>query len=239
MPPTLSARGRQASSMQSPAGCGEGCFTSTLQIFRGARWARVLTAWSTAQARLLLTGTPLQNNLHELWALLNFLLPDEFDDADAFDAFFESSEKTEEVTGKLHKLLRPFLLRRLKNDVEKGLPPKTEVNMYIPMSKMQKQLYAQILKKDVDAINGKGGERSRLLNIVMQLRKCANHPYLFEGQEPGPPFVEGEHLVENSAKLKVLDKLINKAKAEGHRVLIFSQVRARKRASTVRVYMCR
>ena len=72
-----------------------------------------------AQRKLLLTGTPLQNNLHELWALLNFLLPEQFDDADAFDSFFESSEKTEEVTSKLHKLLRPFLLRRLKSDVEK------------------------------------------------------------------------------------------------------------------------
>ncbi|EKX31046.1 hypothetical protein GUITHDRAFT_83481 [Guillardia theta CCMP2712] len=175
-------------------------------------------------SRLLLTGTPLQNNLHELWALLNFLLPDEFADADDFDAFFESSEKAEEVTGKLHRILRPFLLRRLKADVEKGLPPKSEVNMYIPMSNMQKKLYSSILKKDVDAINGKGGERSRLLNIVMQLRKCCNHPYLFEGQEPGPPFVEGEHLIDNSAKLKVLDRLLDKAKAEGSRVLIFSQM---------------
>mmetsp|Transcript_19667 Transcript_19667/g.40054 ORF Transcript_19667/g.40054 Transcript_19667/m.40054 type:complete len:1001 (-) Transcript_19667:199-3201(-) len=175
-------------------------------------------------SRLLLTGTPLQNNLHELWALLNFLLPDEFADADDFDSFFESSEKAEEVTGKLHRILRPFLLRRLKADVEKGLPSKTEVNMYIPMSGMQKRLYASILKKDVDAINGKGGERSRLLNIVMQLRKCTNHPYLFEGQEPGPPFIEGEHLVENSAKLRVLDKLLDKAKAEGSRVLVFSQM---------------
>eukprot|EP00960_Hanusia_phi_P061004 764699-Hanusia_phi.AAC.2 len=175
-------------------------------------------------SRLLLTGTPLQNNLHELWALLNFLLPDEFADADDFDAFFESSEKAEEVTGKLHRILRPFLLRRLKADVEKGLPPKSEVNMYIPMSNMQKKLYSSILKKDVDAINGKGGERSRLLNIVMQLRKCCNHPYLFEGQEPGPPFVEGEHLIDNSAKLKVLDRLLEKAKAEGSRVLIFSQM---------------
>jgi SWI/SNF-related matrix-associated actin-dependent regulator of chromatin subfamily A member 5 len=175
-------------------------------------------------SRLLLTGTPLQNNLHELWALLNFLLPDEFADSDAFDNFFQSTEKAEEVTSKLQKILRPFLLRRLKADVEKGLPPKAEVNMYIPMSSQQAKLYANILKKDVDAINGKGGERSRLLNIVMQLRKCCNHPYLFEGQEPGPPFLEGEHLVTASAKLKVLDKLLEKAKAEGNRVLIFSQM---------------
>jgi SWI/SNF-related matrix-associated actin-dependent regulator of chromatin subfamily A member 5 len=88
----------------------------------------------------------------------------------------------------------------------------------------QAKLYSNILKKDVDAINGKGGERSRLLNIVMQLRKCCNHPYLFEGQEPGPPFLEGEHLVTASAKLKVLDKLLVKAKDEGSRVLIFSQM---------------
>eukprot|EP00802_Teleaulax_amphioxeia_P001899 Tamp_01901.p1 GENE.Tamp_01901~~Tamp_01901.p1 ORF type:complete len:1009 (+),score=374.13 Tamp_01901:206-3028(+) len=175
-------------------------------------------------SRLLLTGTPLQNNLHELWALLNFLLPDEFADSDKFDEFFQSTEKAEEVTSKLQKILRPFLLRRLKADVEKGLPPKQEINMYIPMSASQAKLYSNILKKDVDAINGKGGERSRLLNIVMQLRKCCNHPYLFEGQEPGPPFLEGEHLVTASAKLKVLDKLLQKAKDEGNRVLIFSQM---------------
>mmetsp|Transcript_9541 Transcript_9541/g.23280 ORF Transcript_9541/g.23280 Transcript_9541/m.23280 type:complete len:1000 (-) Transcript_9541:139-3138(-) len=175
-------------------------------------------------SRLLLTGTPLQNNLHELWALLNFLLPEEFSDGNAFDEFFESSEKADEVTGKLHRILRPFLLRRLKADVEKGLPAKQEINMYVPMSTMQKKLYGNLLKKDVDAINGKGGNQSRLLNIVMQLRKCCNHPYLFEGQEPGPPFVEGEHLVENSYKLRVLDKLLEKAAVEGHRVLIFSQM---------------
>mmetsp|Transcript_72056 Transcript_72056/g.116866 ORF Transcript_72056/g.116866 Transcript_72056/m.116866 type:complete len:1020 (+) Transcript_72056:69-3128(+) len=175
-------------------------------------------------SRLLLTGTPLQNNLHELWALLNFLLPEEFADSDKFDEFFQSTEKAEEVTSRLQKILRPFLLRRLKADVEKGLPLKQETNMYIPMSQVQAKLYANILKKDVDAINGKGGERSRLLNIVMQLRKCCNHPYLFEGQEPGPPFMEGEHLVTASAKLQVLDKLLEKAKAEGNRVLVFSQM---------------
>ena len=83
-----------------------------------SKLSQILRTFET-HSRLLITGTPLQNNLHELWALLNFLLPEQFDDADAFDSFFESSEKTEEVTSKLHKLLRPFLLRRLKSDVEK------------------------------------------------------------------------------------------------------------------------
>ena len=91
------------------------------------------------------------------------------------------------------------------------------------MTKKQRALYTQVLKRDVDAVQGKGGERVRLLNIVMQLRKAANHPYLFDGQEDGPPFLEGEHLVEASGKLVVLDKLLDRLKAGNHRVLIFSQ----------------
>ena len=94
----------------------------------------------------------------------------------------------------------------------------------MPLSRTQRKLYADVLRRDVDAINGKGGDRTRLLNIVMQLRKVCNHPYLFEGQEPGPPYVEGEHLVENSSKLQVLDALLSKARVEGARVLIFSQM---------------
>ena len=92
---------------------------------------------------------------------------------------------------------------------------------------MQKKWYKQILEKDIDAVNGSNvnkESKTRLLNIVMQLRKCCNHPYLFDGAEPGPPYTTDEHLVYNSAKLKVLDKLLKKMKEEGSRVLIFSQM---------------
>lgn len=88
------------------------------------------------------------------------------------------------------QVLRPFLLRRVKSDVERGLPPKKETILKIGMSDMQRKWYAALLQKDIEALNG-GADRSRLLNVVMQLRKCCNHPYLFQGAEPGPPFVTG------------------------------------------------
>lgn len=100
------------------------------------------------------------------------------------------------------KVLRPFLLRRLKSDVEKGLPPKKETILKVGMSQMQKQYYRALLQKDLEVVNA-GGERKRLLNIAMQLRKCCNHPYLFQGAEPGPPYTTGEHLIENAGKVKI------------------------------------
>lgn len=178
--------------------------------------------------RLLITGTPLQNNLHELWALLNFLLPDVFGDSEAFDQWFSGQDSDQDtVVQQLHRVLRPFLLRRVKSDVEKSLLPKQEMNLYVPMAEMQRKWYQKILEKDIDAVNGAGGKReskTRLLNIVMQLRKCCNHPYLFEGAEPGPPYTTDEHLVYNSGKMKILDKLLKRMKEGGSRVLIFSQM---------------
>jgi SWI/SNF-related matrix-associated actin-dependent regulator of chromatin subfamily A member 5 len=178
--------------------------------------------------RLLITGTPLQNNLHELWALLNFLLPDVFGDSEAFDQWFSGQDRDQDtVVQQLHRVLRPFLLRRVKSDVEKSLLPKKEVNLYLGMSEMQVKWYKKILEKDIDAVNGAGGKReskTRLLNIVMQLRKCCNHPYLFEGAEPGPPYTTDEHLVYNAGKMVVLDKLLARLQKEGSRVLIFSQM---------------
>ena len=178
--------------------------------------------------RLLITGTPLQNNLHELWALLNFLLPDVFGDSEAFDQWFSGQDRDQDkVVQQLHRVLRPFLLRRVKADVEKSLLPKKEVNLYIGMADMQVKWYQKILEKDIDAVNGAGGKReskTRLLNIVMQLRKCCNHPYLFEGAEPGPPYTTDEHLVFNSGKMLVLDRLLKRLQSQGSRVLIFSQM---------------
>lgn len=185
------------------------------------------------QNRLLLTGTPLQNNLHELWALLNFLLPDVFASSEQFDEWFNldvgDAEVKQRLISQLHKLLRPFMLRRLKADVEKSLPPKTETILFTGMSSVQKQLYKQILMREIDTINTASTSNSQqtrtaILNIVMQLRKCCNHPYLFPGQEDRSLDPMGDHLYMNCGKMVLLDKLLAKMKERGHRVLIFSQM---------------
>jgi len=182
-----------------------------------------------SQYRLLLTGTPLQNNLHELWALLNFLLPEVFSSSEDFDSWFDLSNKSEEhqeIIQRLHKVLGPFLLRRLKSDVEHALPPKKEIKLFVGMSMMQKEWYVKILRKDWDVLHGVSNKREgkmRLLNIVMQLRKACNHPYLFDGAEP-TPYTNGEHLITNAGKMVVLDKLLPKLKQQDSRVLIFSQM---------------
>jgi len=192
-----------------------------------SKLSEIVREFKTAN-RLLLTGTPLQNNLHELWALLNFLLPDVFNSSDDFDAWFNTNNclaGEHQLVERLHGVLRPFLLRRLKSDVEKRLPPKKEVKIYVGLSKMQREWYTKILMKDIDIVNGAGRmDKMRLLNILMQLRKCCNHPYLFDGAEPGPPYTTDSHLVENCGKLVILDKLLPKLKEQGSRVLIFSQM---------------
>ncbi|NWH48563.1 SMCA1 protein, partial [Chroicocephalus maculipennis] len=177
--------------------------------------------------RLLLTGTPLQNNLHELWALLNFLLPDVFNSADDFDSWFDTKNclGDQKLVERLHAVLKPFLLRRIKAEVEKSLPPKKEVKIYLGLSKMQREWYTRILMKDIDILNSAGKmDKMRLLNILMQLRKCCNHPYLFDGAEPGPPYTTDTHLITNSGKMLVLDKLLAKLREQGSRVLLFSQM---------------
>ncbi|KAL7436596.1 hypothetical protein ACHAXM_005269 [Skeletonema potamos] len=177
--------------------------------------------------RLLITGTPLQNNLHELWALLNFLLPEIFGDSEQFDQWFSLSDSSgqENVIRKLHTVLRPFMLRRVKKDVATALPPKKETKLFIGLTDMQQEWYKRILRKDAHELNALGGpSHARLQNVLMHLRKVCNHPYLFDGAEQGPPFTDGPHIWENSGKMQLLNKLLPKLKAKGSRVLIFCQM---------------
>ncbi|KAJ1450783.1 SNF2 family N-terminal domain-containing protein [Pelagophyceae sp. CCMP2097] len=199
-----------------------------------ARTARALNA----ERRLLITGTPLQNNLHELWALLNFLLPDVFASSSQFDEWFdldvEDDSAKKQMIQQLHKLLRPFVLRRLKADVEKSLPPKSETILFTTLTKTQKEVYRGLLKRDIGSLlasNDDGGatssaSRGTISNIAMQLRKCCNHPYLFQGVEDRTQPALGEHLVQNCGKFVLLDKLLKRLKERGHRVLVFSQMTA-------------
>ncbi|KAJ7077900.1 SNF2 family N-terminal domain-containing protein [Mycena belliarum] len=188
-----------------------------------------------SRGRLLITGTPLQNSLKELFALLNFICPEIFVDYADLDSFLHKDddgadaeeEKSKKIVEALHKILRPFLLRRVKADVEKGLLPKKEINIYVGLTEMQRKWYRSVLEKDIDAVNGLTGKKegkTRLMNMVMQLRKVTCHPYLFDGAEPGPPYTTDEHLVQNSGKMLILDKLLESMKAKGSRVLIFSQM---------------
>ncbi|KAF9445740.1 hypothetical protein P691DRAFT_709798 [Macrolepiota fuliginosa MF-IS2] len=189
----------------------------------------------TSRGRLLITGTPLQNNLKELFALLNFICPEIFVKYEDLDAFLhkdakgeeEEEERSKKVVEALHKILRPFLLRRVKSDVEKNLLPKKEINIYVGLTEMQRKWYRSVLEKDIDAVNGLTGKKegkTRLMNMVMQLRKVTCHPYLFDGAEPGPPYTTDEHLIQNSGKMMILDKLLGAMKSKGSRVLIFSQM---------------
>ncbi|KZT63927.1 hypothetical protein DAEQUDRAFT_72465 [Daedalea quercina L-15889] len=188
-----------------------------------------------SRGRLLITGTPLQNNMKELFALLNFICPEIFSDYADLESFLHKDEaeaegddeKSKKVVEALHKILRPFLLRRVKSDVEKNLLPKKEINIYVGLTEMQRKWYRSVLEKDIDAVNGLTGKKegkTRLMNMVMQLRKVTCHPYLFDGAEPGPPYTTDEHIIENCGKMVILDKLLKSMKAKGSRVLIFSQM---------------
>ncbi|XP_054308718.1 chromodomain-helicase-DNA-binding protein 1-like isoform X5 [Pongo pygmaeus] len=174
---------------------------------------------------LLLTGTPIQNSLQELYSLLSFVEPDLFSKEEVGDFIqrYQDIEKESESASELHKLLQPFLLRRVKAEVATELPKKTEVVIYHGMSALQKKYYKAILMKDLDAFENEMAKKVKLQNILSQLRKCVDHPYLFDGVEP-EPFEVGDHLIEASGKLHLLDKLLAFLYSGGHRVLLFSQM---------------
>ncbi|KAF7682543.1 Chromatin-remodeling ATPase INO80 [Astathelohania contejeani] len=157
------------------------------------RW-RALLGFK-CRSRLLLTGTPIQNNMQELWALLHFIMPTLFDSHDEFNDWFskdiEGSSKVDEVQlQRLHLILKPFMLRREKSDVRNELGTKTEIDIICTLSHRQRVLYEAIRRKTPMAellesrSIGEIEETDTLMNVVMQFRKVCNHPNLFEKLEP-------------------------------------------------------
>ncbi|KAI5192781.1 ATP-dependent helicase STH1/SNF2 [Nematocida minor] len=200
----------------------------------GSKLCIVMNTYYKSKYRLLLTGTPLQNSLPELWSLLNFVLPKIFCAGGSFDEWFnaplahvgEKIELNEEeellIIKRLHKVLRPFLLRRLKKDVEAGLPDKVETIVKCKMSPLQRALYNEVRSAAVS----KQESTKRLNNTIMQLRKICNHPFVFDTVEDfvNPQRINNDLLHKVSGKFGLLRRMLYKLRATGHKVLMFFQM---------------
>ncbi|KAJ1441487.1 SNF2 family N-terminal domain-containing protein [Ochromonadaceae sp. CCMP2298] len=212
-----------------------------------SKFAQILGTVYQSKHRILLTGTPLQNDLPELWALLNFLLPTIFSSVDTFDQWFNkpfaafrnqakvegavaaaggdeeaaeaalSQEERLLIVHRLHEVLRPFVLRRVKSQVLGQLPEKVEKVLRCNLSGWQRKMYQSIVHKGLN--KAKDGPSGGLSNTIMQLRKVCNHPYLFMRD-----YNVDEDLIRASGKFALLDRMLPKLKAGGHRVLMFSQM---------------
>ncbi|OHT08842.1 F/Y-rich N-terminus family protein [Tritrichomonas foetus] len=193
--------------------------------------------------KLLLTGTPLQNRIQELWALLNFLDPIHFSSLTEFERKYANCADASSVV-ELQNILKPLMLRRLKSDVEKAIAPLEEVIIECPMTMHQKAYYKAIFKKNIDYLRRGAHNKSKsanLRNISMELRKACNHPYLIadaekqilierrevlkDAENVNDYVFINDSLIRSSGKMILLDKLLAKLKQDGHRVLIFSQMK--------------
>src|SRR5882762_2778320 len=222
-----------------------------------SKLTQTLTTYYHSRYRLILTGTSLQNNLPELWALLNFVLPKIFNSVKSFDEWFNTPfansgtgdkiELNEEeallIISRLHKVLRPLLVRRLKKDVESELPDKVEKVVKVKMSALQSQLYKQMKRykmiadgKDnkgyaclflyswlhCSSCNRKQGGVKGLSNELMQLRKICQHPFLFESVEDkiNPSGLIDDKIIRSSGKIELLARILPKFFATDHRVCL-------------------
>jgi E1A-binding protein p400 len=167
-----------------------------IKNFKSQRWQLLLNFQT--QQRLLLTGTPLQNNLMELWSLMHFLMPNVFQSHREFKEWFSNpvtgmiegnSEYNENIIKRLHKVLRPFLLRRLKSEVEKQMPKKYEHVIMCRLSKRQRFLYDDYMSRAKTRETLASGNLLSVINVLMQLRKVCNHPNLFEVRPTISPFL--------------------------------------------------
>ncbi|GER52476.1 helicase [Striga asiatica] len=160
-----------------------------IKNWKSQRWQTLLNF--NSKRRILLTGTPLQNDLMELWSLMHFLMPHIFQSHQEFKDWFsspisvmvEGQEKVnKEVVDRLHNVLRPFILRRLKRDVEKQLPLKHEHVIYCRLSRRQRNLYEDFIASSETQATLASTNFFGMISVIMQLRKVCNHPDLFEGR---------------------------------------------------------
>lgn len=180
---------------------------------------------------VILTGTPVQNNPEELTNMLYFLKMKGLDTpARLAEKFSMENLKKPEVVNELHSLVRPRLLRRVKEDIDLGIPDKVEIVVPVGLGELQKEQYKIILSANFNYLARLGQDAKRnkpLCSIFAQLRKCVQHPYLFPEAEKRDPNmskeVEYARLIDASGKLKLLNKMLTKLQEKGHRVLIFSQ----------------
>ncbi|SGY79746.1 BQ5605_C008g05214 [Microbotryum silenes-dioicae] len=191
------------------------------KYFQGVKWQYMVldeaqaikssssTRWKTllsfkCRNRLLLTGTPIQNSMHELWALLHFIMPSLFDSHDEFSEWFSKDiEGNAENKGamnehqlrRLHMILKPFMLRRIKKNVQNELGDKIEIDVYCDLTPRQKAMYRTLrehisitdLVSRATSLNDDDSVK-RLMNLIMQFRKVCNHPELFERADVTAPF---------------------------------------------------
>ncbi|VAI71304.1 unnamed protein product [Triticum turgidum subsp. durum] len=176
------------------------------------------------QHRVLLTGTPVQNNLDELFMLMHFLEGETFGSISDLQEEFKDINQDKQVE-KLHGMLKPHLLRRFKKDVMKELPPKKELILRVELTSKQKEYYKAILTKNYAVLSRRGGGHVSLINVVMELRKLCCHGFMTDepDTEPASPEEGLRRLLDSSGKMQLLDKMMVKLKEQGHRVLIYSQ----------------
>ena len=161
-----------------------------IKNFKSKRWQMLLNFH--ARRKLLLTGTPLQNDIMEIWSYLHFLMPNlfysniefrEWFHTQFYNAIHNNAALNKQIINSLHSILRPFLLRRLKKDVEKQLPEKIEHVVYCELSRRQKYLYDEYINTDMTQNTLKKNDYFSIMNVLMQLRKVCNHPDLFDSRD--------------------------------------------------------
>ena len=168
---------------------------------QSSRWKSLLGFH--CRNRLLLTGTPIQNNMQELWALLHFIMPSLFDSHDEFSDWFSkdieshaqsNTKLNEDQLKRLHMILKPFMLRRIKKHVQKELGDKIEEDIFCDLTYRQRAYYGNLRNRIsiIDLIEkaavGDDQDTATLMNLVMQFRKVCNHPDLFERAETSSPY---------------------------------------------------